>query len=220
MYLSRLSLADGATDDPAFWRAFGSEYALHRAVWDLFSDGPDRRRDFLYRLDSRQGKPLLWTLSLRRPASPSALWRMETREVEPDLRPGDLLEIAVRVNPVVTRDGRRHDVVMDCKRRSGWRSKDPEQRQPETALVQSALSEWMAARTERLGVRVRRLLAEGYRVSRFPKPSGGRVQLGVCDLTGVMELVDPARFLTAWKIGLGPAKGFGCGLMLIRRARP
>jgi CRISPR system Cascade subunit CasE len=220
MFLSRLSLADGAAASPEFWRAFGSEYSLHRTVWDLFGDRADRRRDFLYRLDSRNGKPLLWTLSSREPEAPSRLWRVETRPVEPRLRPGDLLEFVVRVNPVVTRDGKRHDVVMDRKRSTGWKTTTAAERPPESALVQEALSEWLAARSERLGAKVRSLRADSYRVTRFPKPSGKEIQLGLCDLTGVLEVVEPARFLDSWGTGLGPAKGFGCGLMLIRRVRP
>jgi CRISPR system Cascade subunit CasE len=219
MFLSRLSLADAAAERPDFWHAFGSEYTLHRAVWDLFGDRPDRRRDFLYRLDSRNGRPLLWTLSSREPDAPSGLWRIEARPVSPRLRPGDLLEFAVRVNPVVTRDGKRHDVVMDRKRSTGWKTAPPSERQPETALVQEALTEWLAARSDRLGARVRSLRADGYRVTRFPKPSGKEVQLGLCDLTGALEVVEPDRFVDAWRTGLGPAKGFGCGLMLIRRVR-
>lgn len=220
MFLSRLSLADGAAGGPGFWRAFGSEYGLHRAAWNLFGDRPDRRRDFLYRLDSRNGRPLLWTLSSRQPEDPSGLWRIEARPISPRLLPGDLLEFEVRVNPVVTRDGKRHDVVMDRKLRTGWKTAPPAERGPEAALVQEALSDWLAARSERGGARVRSLRADGYRVTRFPKPSGKQVQLGLCDLTGVLEIAEPDRFLELWRTGLGPAKGFGCGLLLIRRLRP
>jgi CRISPR system Cascade subunit CasE len=219
MFLSRLSLADGATASSGFWRAFGDEYALHRAVWELFGDRPERERDFLYRLDSRRGLPLLWTLSERPPKAPPSLWEMTTREIAPDLEAGDLLEFDVRVNPVVCRDGKRHDVVMDRKRSTGWQHRPAGERDSEAAVVQAALGEWMEARCERLGVRLRHLAAAGYRVRRFRKPSGKHVQLGVCDLGGVLEVREPERFLEAWRAGLGPAKGFGCGLMLIRRRR-
>jgi CRISPR system Cascade subunit CasE len=220
MFLSRLSLADAAAQSPDFWRAFGSEYSLHRAVWDLFADRPDRSRDFLYRLDSRNGRPLLWTLSSREPCAPPGLWRIETRALSPRLRPGDLLEFNVRVNPVVTRDGKRHDVVMDRKLRTGWKTAPPAEREPQAAVVQEALTEWLSARASRLGAQARSLRADGYRVSRFPKPSGKEVQLGVCDLSGVLEIVEADRFVDLWRTGLGPAKGFGCGLMLIRMVKP
>lgn len=220
MYLSRLTMADGAVASEAFWRAFGSEYALHQSVWRMFGDRPDRRRDFLYRLDSRQGKPLLWTLSQRRPQAPEGLWRSASRRLEPDLAPADRLDFALRVNPVVCRAGKRHDVVMDRKRRTGWSGSSAGGRQPQALVVQDALSDWLAARAGGLGVRLVRVLADGYRVWRFRKPSGRRVSLGVADLSGTLEIVDAERFLQAWKRGVGPAKGFGCGLMLIRRAAP
>ncbi len=218
MFLSRLLLAEGATGDPEFWRGFSSEYALHRSVWEMFGDHPERVRDFLYRLDHRRKKPVLWTLSRRPPEAP-ALWAIDSKEMSPDLRPGDVLELAVRVNPVVTRDGKRHDVVMDRKHRTGWREQPRAERETQASLVQTALAEWFRARAERLGVRVLRILAEAYRVERFRKPSGKRIQLGLCDLSGLVEVRDPARFLEVWAAGLGPAKGFGCGLMLIRRGQ-
>ena len=218
MYLSRLTLAEGAVDDPRFASAFESAYGLHRSVWSLFGDGPARQRDFLYRLDDLHGRPKLWTLSERQPA-PSSLWFVESKEVRPLLQHGDLLEFELRVNPVVTRDGKRHDVVMDRKVQSGWRDRPVDEREPQATLVQAALADWFEARAEGLGVRVHRLLAESYEVSRFAKPNGKKVQLGICDLTGILEVIDPDRFLASWSQGIGPAKGFGCGLMLIRRAQ-
>ena len=37
------------------------------------------------------------------------------------------------------------------------------------------------------------------------------------ELTGELVVKDPVRFLDMIKKGIGPAKAFGCGLMLIRR---
>jgi CRISPR system Cascade subunit CasE len=41
----------------------------------------------------------------------------------------------------------------------------------------------------------------------------------VLDFEGVLEVTDPVRFLAALANGFGRARAFGCGLMLIRRAR-
>ena len=38
------------------------------------------------------------------------------------------------------------------------------------------------------------------------------------DLTGEIAVTDPKAFLAKLAQGFGRAKGFGCGLMLIRRA--
>jgi CRISPR system Cascade subunit CasE len=42
---------------------------------------------------------------------------------------------------------------------------------------------------------------------------------GVLDISGVLEVRDPARFLARLIQGFGRARAFGCGLMLIRRVR-
>ncbi len=42
---------------------------------------------------------------------------------------------------------------------------------------------------------------------------------GVLDLEGEIEVTDPAAFATALAQGFGRAKAWGCGMMLIRRAR-
>lgn len=49
-------------------------------------------------------------------------------------------------------------------------------------------------------------------------PRKGQPQFGILDLTGRIEITEPAAFLTQMALGFGRAKAFGCGLMLIRRA--
>lgn len=62
--------------------------------------------------------------------------------------------------------------------------------------------------------------ASGYRVLRISRGRGqGRLQIGVLDLEGVLTVQDPERFIAAVVHGFGRAKAFGCGLMLVRRAR-
>lgn len=238
MFLSRLTLAEGATGQSELWRSFASPYALHQAVWRLFPHAAGKPRDFLYRVDTVAGRPQVWTLSPQPPQT-SSLWRCEAKEVEPLLQAGDRLEIEVRVNPVVSTrkpenrhepagdpanagrgKKRRHDVVMDLKSRLRWKERRPEERQSEAELVQQATSEWLAARAGRAGMRILSLRAEGYRQDRFQRPgqaAGVKVELGVCDLQGIVEIVEPEAFLATWRQGLGPAKGFGCGLILMRR---
>ncbi len=219
MFLSRLTLVDGATGTPDLWRTFSSPYAIHQGIWRLFPRAAGAERDFLYRLDVAEGRPQVFTLSAREPQA-SPLWRRETKKVAPDLRAGDRLEISVRVNPVVMRERLRHDVVMDLKKRLGWKDLPATGRDREAELVQRALSEWLAARAERCGIAVHSLRAEGYRSERFAKPGAAQkpVAIGLCDLELEAEVKDPSSLLATWKQGLGPAKGFGCGLMLLKRA--
>ena len=225
MYLSRLSLRERAYRDPSFWRTFRDEYQWHRAVWSMF-DRQNSQRAFLYRVDSEGRGTRLWTLSEHAPKPPGDLWRLESKLFAPQIEAGDVLAFDLRVNPIVTRNGKRHDVVMNLKKTTGRNFKPPEERQPEQALVQQALETWTARRADRLGVTFRHLRADGHMTRRFPSPKLRKldkpkrmIHLSTCELTGTLEVDDPDRFLEAWRNGIGPAKGFGCGMMLIRRER-
>lgn len=226
MYLSKCRLRSTAIDHPGAWSLLGGDYQVHRSVWALFADSADRRRDFLYRVDAGpDGRPSVLTLSQREPSGPHALWEVESKWIEPQLQPADRLRFSVRLNPVVSRRsgdqrrGTRHDVVMDTKRRSGWKALDPLERPSEASLVHEAVEGWLEARSERHGFTLvnNSLLCEGYQVLTFGKGKGPPVRLGVCDVTGELTVHDVNAFLETWKHGLGAAKGFGCGLLQLRR---
>jgi CRISPR system Cascade subunit CasE len=194
----------------------------HRLVWTLFGDQPDRRRDFLWRED-RPGQFII--LSARKPDE-GLLFTLETKPFAPRLEAGDHLRFMLRVNPTIThavpdraQPGKRDDVVMNalnsvpkedraCKRK---------------VLIQSTAAGWLACRAERAGFAVLALQADGYDQIRILRDeSGTRARFGpirfsVLDLEGVLEVNDPALFLTSLASGFGRAKAFGCGLMLIRR---
>jgi len=192
---------------------------MHRAVWDLFADGPDRRRDFLYRLDWEKGRPILWTLSDRPPRPVPDLWAAETKELRPVLRSGESLRFTLRANPIVTRNGDRHDVVMEGKKRlqaAGLpRSEWPTQAQ----LAQEAGAAWLVRHAEGRGfcVQPERVIVDSYEVHSFAKPRAGTIRFATCDFHGLLEITDGAAFIDTLRYGLGPAKGFGCGLFLLRR---
>lgn len=221
MYLSRLTLLRGAWTDRESLRAFESPYRLHQALWEVFSDSPDRRRDFLYRLDLDGGRPRVYALSAREPVDGGRLWRIETKPFAPRLRGGDLLDFTLRANPVVTRDGKRHDVVMDAKKALAAGGAPANERPSQAELVQEHGGAWLERRAEKHGFEVvaGTLRAEGHQVHRFQKPSGRPVHVATCDFQGVLQVLDPSRLVDSITSGIGPAKGFGCGLLLVKRHR-
>ena len=139
---------------------------------------------------------------------------------DPDLRAGDQLSFVLRAN--ATRDKRqgqgrstRVDVVMDLLHDLP----QAERSNKRLALAGDAATEWMTRQGATKGFTLKHLAVEDYNVQRIPR---GRktATLGVLELSGVIELTEPAVFLTAMASGFGRAKGWGCGLMLIRRYRP
>ena len=207
--------------------------AAHHLIWALFADGSDRRRDFLWR-EERPGEFL--TLSARPPDDPHGLFVIDPpKPFAPNLSPGDRLGFALRANPVVSRghgaggNSRRHDVVMDALRDV---PKGPTRAEARPVQVIEAGRAWLARQGAVHGFRPSDAVGvDGYARLHIPRNgpgdsgrpgpgrrSGGAV-FGVMDFQGVLTVEDPAAFMVALATGFGRARAFGCGLMLIRRAR-
>ncbi|MHB1047200.1 MAG: type I-E CRISPR-associated protein Cas6/Cse3/CasE [Thermoanaerobaculia bacterium] len=218
MYFSRVSLDERIEPTEVVLRSLESEYGLHQAIWRIFSDDPARRRDFLYHVENRPGPPAVLTLSARPPQASGSGWRVETKPYEPKLATGSRFSFLLRANPVRTREGQRHDVVMDEKRRMRQSMAANQGLPNEAELVQSTCTGWLTRRADGHGFRVLSARADAYRQVELRRSRSAPIRFSTVDITGALEVVDPATFLTkALAEGIGPAKGFGCGLLLLRR---
>ncbi len=193
-------------------------YDAHQALWRLFSDSPDRKRDFLY----REVDPVTFlAVSARPPEDPAGVWRVRTKPYAPQLAEGDRLYVSLRVNAVVKRkgaDGRqdRFDVVQDARLRLKNANKEVP---PRADLAQTEGLKWLRARQEGLGLAfdegsVNVMSYVQHQLWRY----GAKAKVSALDMTGFARVVDPEAALTALTQGVGPAKAFGCGLVLARRA--
>ncbi len=61
------------------------------------------------------------------------------------------------------------------------------------------------------------LRVDAYQQHRIPRDNGTRISLSTVDLSGTLEVSEPARFVSALLGGVGHGKAFGCGLLLVRR---
>lgn len=217
-YFSRITLRDHAFDTSSFWKVFRDPYSLHQSVWGLFSDGPDRTRDFLYHLADTHRPPVIYAVSARSPLATDACWQVSVKEYQPRLLPGMRLEFSLRANPVVTRAGKRHDVVMDAKRTQREIPNNNRIPYTEAESVQDACGRWLVKRAEPSGFRPLVVRADGYHQQFFSKHKQQEpVRFSTVDFTGILEVLDPDRLRKTLYEGIGHAKGLGCGLMLIRR---
>lgn len=224
MFLSKIELHSQAANNPDFWRRFSSEHSIHKMVWEFFA-APDRQqRDFLYRLEGRGPELHIYTVSADPPLTHHSLWLVRSKEFKPELKGGDRLAFRVRVNPTVKhmpqgkKQGQRHDVIMDAKHQA---------RQKGTPLVTSEDLvhtqgvKWLEARAGTHGfiVNPQEVRCFGYEQVRTGKGRGEReARLSTVEMEGLLTVKDADAFVETLHKGLGPAKGFGCGLMLIRRA--
>jgi CRISPR system Cascade subunit CasE len=195
--------------------------AAHRLVWALFADSPDRRRDFLWR---KTGGGNFLILTSRPPSDPHNLFALEWKQFAPNLRPGQRLGFDLRANPVTSvllgphERGKRADVVMHALHSvpSGERAA------ARGAAIETAGAAWLARQGARAGFSIEAdaLRIDGYETVRIPRGPGQRpIAHSALEFQGAITVQDPARFLAALPRGFGAAKAFGCGLMLIRRAR-
>ena len=190
--------------------------AMHRLVWSLFSDGPERKRDFLWREEA----PGRFLALSARPPNRMDLFDVDTKPFEANLSAGDRLGFVLRANAVVARSlgpgqrGVRHDVVMDALKAV------PTEGRAEARLdaVVSAGRAWLDRQGAAHGFRPDPGCGvDGYDRVRLDRGKARAAVFGVMDFTGVLLVQDPALFLSSLAAGFGRARAFGCGLMLIRR---
>ena len=198
----------------------GSVDVDRRLVWSLFADGPDRRRDFLWR---RMDDGAFLVLSARRPDDRHGLFEIdEPKAFAPALAPGDRLRFSLRANPTVRkskepgqRHARRHDVVMDALHPFS----DGSRAERRMAAIREKGFDWLVRQGCKAGFEIREdeLLCEGYRQHRIDRNGGKPAMFSSLDFEGVLEVREPDLLTSAIARGFGPSKAFGCGLMLIRR---
>lgn len=195
--------------------------AAHSLVWALFADGPDRRRDFLWR-EMRPGEFLI--LAARPPTDAHNLFDLEYKPFAPVLHPGQSLGFDLRANPIISvlekpgHRGKRHDVVMHALSKMAQN----ERAAAREAAIRDAGTAWLVrkGRTAGFSVDPSRLYIDGYDRVRVPRSDARAVIFSTITFQGILTVDDPPQFLAAVLRGFGTAKGFGCGLMLIQRARP
>ncbi|GAB3379696.1 type I-E CRISPR-associated protein Cas6/Cse3/CasE [Spongiibacter taiwanensis] len=295
MYLSRVTLKPDIGQNSQLGRLLQSNtYGTHQLLWDLFDQ---EKRDFLYREEvakeqlkqhaGAKGEPVYYVLSVTRPRESTPLFTVESKEYRPQFQAGQRLSFCLTANPVVTRDKKRCDLVMDeqlvffrqackeiglsCEGSKGDLKRRLMENQRASAVtdylcsylsqsrcfadavaghsvdvllglatqeaVSRRLIQWLAHNPSRDGlfsiaeqevedddgdreITVPVFQWQRYRIHPLPqKDASARKQqarfLSV-DISGELIVKDPEGFLTMINNGIGPAKAFGCGLMLIR----
>lgn len=218
MYLTRLTLID-RPDLNAILRHLGNVYQEHQMLWDVFEPDPEAKRDFLYRRDTHRGQLRYFILSRRPPVNSLGLWRIDPpKYFAPKLSSGQRLAFMLRANPVVRRGGVRHDVVMDRKKHLNWKHLPVDKRPPLPELIRTAGLTWLRWQAEQHGFTFddHAVQVEGYQQHNIHR-GNRRIHISTLDFTGLLTVTDSEVFTKALYNGIGPAKAFGCGLLLVRR---
>jgi len=199
-------------------------YREHQALWKLFPDDPDASRDFLFRAEQKPLQRIFYLVSQRQPVAAEG-WLVESKPYKPMISKGQALAFTLRVNPTVTRKSdtgkrQRHDVVMNEKHKIGFSQLAADKRPSMPELIQLSGEKWLSSRSEKQGFEIAEqgFMVESYDQHRSTKRGNSNpIRYSTMDLTGVLRVTDPEQFTESLLKGIGPAKAFGCGLLLVRR---
>ena len=193
-------------------------YAIHQWLWQLFPN--QEKRCFLFR-EERIGKGYqYYLLSEIAPLTNHELFLVETKPYQPKLTVGMKLIFSLRANPVVFKNGKRSDVMMNAKYLAKQQGLDNEIkiRQNEAAI------NWLIKQSESRGFSLSTTDAQqldctviNYTQEQFIKKSNFKpITYSSVDYQGVLTVTDVDLFLNTIYQGVGKSKGFGCGLFLLK----
>lgn len=207
-----------------------SSYAEHQWLWKFFPSREDQARDFIFRRHEIEQMPRFYLVSQRSPTAFSDAWQVQSRDYDPQLLKGQRLSFQLRANPVVTKknaDGKpqRHDVVMQAKKQllaerglnadAKWKEWLNEDDKPLLyELVQKSCIDWLQSRADNHGFTVMSASVDAYQQKRAGKRD---IRFSTVDFSGELRVADPALFQQVLFNGLGHAKAFGCGLLLVKK---
>jgi CRISPR system Cascade subunit CasE len=191
----------------------------HALIWRLFP-GDGLARDFVFRRESRDAGATTAALSYlivsERMPEESSIFTVNSKPYAPRIAAGECLRFDLRANPVISRKvgekAKRHDVLMDAKKHCT----DPTERKER---MYAAALDWLTKHAPRWGLQVMQetVLMDGYKQHALLR-KGERAGFSALDYRGLATVSDPELLLHALRNGVGHARSYGCGLLLVRRA--
>jgi CRISPR system Cascade subunit CasE len=207
LYLAKLTLS---TDNPAALRTMGDLHALHRFVLQGFPDadmgGPGR---VLFRFEAPRApreQPFLLVQSEKEPNA-EAWGHMACvegpRSWEPTFAVHQRLRFRLRATPTKAKTFGPEE-ERPGHRRIGLYTEEEQQ-------------QWLTRKAEENGFSVAdvRLRKIGWQSGR--KPGGAVITHHAVEFDGILQVRDADALVAAIRGGIGPAKGFGFGLLSLAR---
>lgn len=206
MFLSRVEIP---------WNFAHNPYELHRQLWRLFPgvenesrrSGDESRQGFLFRVEERlSGRPTrLLVQSRRAPGAATGVNVIGFREFNPQPAVGQYLAFLLTANPIKT--------IVDTQREAKTAKKSEKCRVP--LIREEAQREWLARKLAQ-AAHIEAAEVLPHPPLYFRKGSQGG-KLATVTYEGTLRVSNPGALNECLENGIGPAKAFGCGLLLVRR---
>jgi CRISPR system Cascade subunit CasE len=221
MYISRVTINEGS----AFFRFLERKgsyngYADHQLLWQLFPNDGNKKRDFIFRKESKEKIPSYLLVSKDQPVANDIL-SVHSKPYYPQLKNEQELHFSLIANPVVSRitEGRKrsvkHDIWMDAKFRA--REKGLSEQELREYCEKEAKS-WLIIQGEKNGFAITpdAIDIESHSQNVFYKKKN-KINISSIHYAGILVVKDFNALVRMLYKGLGRSKGFGYGLMLVRK---
>lgn len=215
LYLTQILLAH----ETAYKAGLRDSYDWHQKIWLAFPERDRATRDFLTRLDPLDQQLRLLVLSQTRPARPDwcpvPAW--QSKEIPPEFLDGTAYRFSLVANP--TRKTRQRDAAGKPTEKSQrvFITHREDRAGAAEGVVQPGLLSWFARKAETHGFRVPDLA----QLRTVPRPrqyfikQGKAGMHGGVEFQGVLGVTDPEKFRDAFTRGIGSAKAFGFGMLVL-----
>jgi CRISPR system Cascade subunit CasE len=211
-------------------------YAWHKMLWECYPDTPDARRDFLTRIDQLEGAYRLWIMAKRKPARP--LWcppdGFALKEINPSFLTHRYYAFDLRANPTkcIVRRGLNGETLYkvgpDGKilhRADGKPKRKHGKRIP--MVKPDELHAWLIDKGKVRCSENGKEVPGGFRiledkpleispmVENHFRRNGQSGYHGGIQFRGTLEVTSREDFIKTYEYGIGSAKSFGFGLLLL-----
>jgi len=228
MYISQATFLHNRCENMDILRmAIGDNlYNHHQLLWTLFPNTQKGEVSFLFHraeapISSSKNKLQFIIVSQKEPVKPTHFWDIQSKTYTPIVELKDCFEFRIKINPTIAKkiegkkNSKRHDVVMNRK----CENKKINVKEPMNDIVYQEGLKWMDGRSEKNGFKLvspNQTLIHSY-AQHVLQTNNKLIRLSTLQVEGLLEVTNKESFKKMLFTGLGPAKGFGCGLMLIKR---
>ena len=190
MYLSKIVFNP---NNPEARDDLNSPYELHRTLCAGFDE--DKRPRILFRQMDRKPQVLLLSDSapdFQKQLRGGRLLRVDSKAFNPTIKEGLRLRFQLKANPTKKSDGKRLGI------------EDPQEQ-----------VNWLSQKGRQHGFRLLGAQVVRCDVSKTRRPSGGVMVHLWAEFHGALEVTDAAEFQKCLESGVGSAKAFGFGMLMV-----
>lgn len=223
MYLHKISIDRETLNKDR--KIYHDAYSFHQKMWSLVSQDKNQKRDFLYRAeyDAYQNMKHIYLLAPHQIPTQNNMKVEVSPRYQPRIDTGECLYFKLRANPIIKRKengkAKEYGLIMDAKHQFKKDGQNYQEQFSLDELIHEVSMKWLIRKGEQHGFAVKKfkVIIDNDREYTIKAPAKEEYRLRTLDFSGMLTVLDPALFIEALYKGIGSAKSFGCGLMLVRR---